>query len=230
MRDQGMIVLRALGALLSYPRDGVRQALPEIADAIRTSQMIAARQRGDLLALIDELRAGDLLAAEERYVDLFDRGRATSLHLFEHLHGEGRDRGQAMVDLKRIYERAGYELSSPELPDYLPVILEYLSCCDLRETRALLGGCAHLPTRIGPAFLAAGSAYAPLLQALLVIACEAPLDASAVPRATDRAENLDQDWFEQPAFAGEPLASAARTGRPAAARPSPTSGKIPPAR
>ena len=225
-----MIVLRALGALLSYPREEMRQALPEIADAIRASPLIAARERAGLLALIDDLRTRDLLEAEERYVDLFDRGRATSLHLFEHLHGEARDRGQAMVDLKRLYERAGYELSSRELPDYLPVILEYLSCCDLREARALLSDCAHLLKRIGQALIARGSAYAAVLQALLVIAGEAPLDVSAVPRATDRAENLDQDWFEQPAFAGEPLASATRTGRPAAARPSPTSGKIPPAR
>ena len=133
-----MIVLRALGALLSYPQEEIRQALPEIAEAIRASQMIPAPQREDLLTLIDEL-AGDLLKVEERYVELFDRGRAASLHLFEHLHGEGRDRGQAMVDLKRLYERAGYELSSRELPDYLPVVLEYLSCRDLRETRELLG-------------------------------------------------------------------------------------------
>src|SRR5262249_33784805 len=115
-------------------------------------------------------------------------------------------------------------------PTILPVILEYLSCCDLRETRALLADCAHILKPIGQALIARGSAYAAVLQALLVIAGEAPLDASAVPRATDRAENLDQDWFEQPAFAGEPLASATRTGRPAAARPSPTSGKTPPAR
>ena len=225
-----MIVLRALGALLSYPREQVRQALPEIADAIRVSPLIAAREREGLLALTEDLRTRDLLEAEEGYVDLFDRGRATSLHLFEHLHGEARDRGQAMVDLKRLYERAGYELSSRELPDYLPLILEYLSCCELRETRALLGDCAHLLKRIGQALIARGSTYAAVLQALLVIAGEVPLDASAVPRATDRAETLDQDWFEQPAFAGEPLAAAARTGRPAQARPSPTSGKTPPAR
>ena len=130
-----MIVLRALGALLSYPREEIRQALPEIADAIRNSPLIGPRERESLFALIDALRTGDLLEAEERYVDLFDRGRATSLHLFEHLHGEARDRGQAMVDLKRLYERAGYELSSRELPDYLPVVLEYLSCRDLQETR-----------------------------------------------------------------------------------------------
>src|ERR1700688_634016 len=191
-----MIVLRALGALLSYPREAARQALPEIADAIRASALIVPREREGLLALIDDLAADDLLEAEERYVGLFDSGRATSLHLFEHLHGEARDRGQAMVDLKRHYERAGYELSSRELPDYLPVVLEYLSCRDLQETQELLGDCAHILKRIAAALLARDSAYAAVLQALLVIAGEAPLDVAAVPRVAHRAENLDEDWLE----------------------------------
>ena len=208
-----MIVLRALGALLSYPQEEIRQALPEIAEAIRASQMIPAPQREDLLTLIDEL-AGDLLKVEERYVELFDRGRAASLHLFEHLHGEGRDRGQAMVDLKRLYERAGYELSSCELPDYLPVVLEYLSCRDLGETRELLGDCAHILRRIGQSLIARGSSYATVLQALLVVAGEDPIDVATVPRVTERAENLDRDWFEQPAFGGEPLAAGASVMTP----------------
>jgi nitrate reductase delta subunit len=204
-----MIVLRALGALLSYPREEVRQALPEIADAISSSQLIPPRQRRDLLTLIDELRAGDLLETEERYVELFDRGRAASLHLFEHLHGEDRDRGQAMVDLKRLYEQAGYELTVRELPDYLPVVLEYLSCRDIKETRELLGDCAHILRRIGESLIARRSGYAAVLQALLIIAGEDPIDAAAVPPVKERAENLDRDWFEQPAFGAEPTASAA---------------------
>jgi nitrate reductase molybdenum cofactor assembly chaperone NarJ/NarW len=202
-----MIVLRALGALLAYPRQEVRAALPDIAAAIRGSPLIAVRQRDDLLVLIDELAAGNLLEAEVRYVELFDRGRAASLHLFEHLHGEGRDRGQAMVELMRLYQRAGYELSSRELPDYLPVLLEYLSCRDLRETREILGDCAQILRRIGQSLVARGSSYAAILQALLIIAGEAPIDVAAVPRATQRTANLDRDWFEQPAFGDEPLAS-----------------------
>jgi len=213
-----MIVLRALGALLAYPCEEVRQALPEIADAIRASPLIAPREREGVLALVDDLAARDLLEAEERYVDLFDRSRATSLHLFEHLHGDARARGPAMVDLKRYYERAGYELSSSELPDYLPVVLEYLSCRDLREARALLGDCAHILRRIGEALLARGSGYAAVLQALLVIAGEAALDVAPVRRVADRAEDLDQDWFEQPAFGAEPASGAV-----------PMPGKMPPA-
>ena len=213
-----MIVLRALGALLSYPQEEIRQALSEIAKVIRASQLIPAPQRDDLLTLINELGAGDLLKVEERYVELFDRGRAASLHLFEHLHGEGRDRGQAMIDLKRLYERAGYELSSRELPDYLPVVLEYLSCRDLRETRELLGDCAHILRRIGQSLIARGSSYAAVLQTLLVIAGEDPIDTATVPRVAERIENLDRDWFEQPAFGAEPLISArsVRDSSPAA--------------
>ena len=206
-----MIVLRALGALLSYPREDLRRALPEIAELIRASPLIAARQREDLLALIDDLGNGDLLEAEERYVELFDRGRAVSLHLFEHLYGEGRDRGQAMVDLKNLYERGGYELSTRELPDYLPVVLEYLSCRDLREARELLSDCAHILRRIGQSLIARGSRYAAVLQALLVLAGEAVIDAATVPCVTDRMDNLDRDWFEQPAFAAEPLSTMSTT-------------------
>jgi len=218
-----MIVLRALGALLSYPREEVRQALPEIAEAIRTSQLVAPRQREDLLAFIGNLRGSDLLEAEERYVELFDRGRAASLHLFEHLHGEGRDRGQAMIDLKRLYEQAGYELSSRELPDYLPVVLEYLSCRDLRETRELLGDCARILRRIGQSLIARGSGYATVLQALLVIAGEDPIDVAAVARVKERSEDLDRDWLEQPAFDGVPLAGAGNSAPPAAPGTTPPS-------
>ena len=218
-----MIVLRALGALLSYPREDLRRALPEIAELIRASPLIAPRQREDLLALIDDLGNGDLLEAEERYVELFDRGRAVSLHLFEHLYGEGRDRGQAMVDLKNLYERAGYELATRELPDYLPVVLEYLSCRDLREARELLRDCAHILRRIGESLVARGSRYAAVLQALLVLAGEAAIDVATVPRVTDRNDNLDRDWFEQPAFAAEPQTSAMSTTRP-------STGKIQPRR
>ena len=195
-----MIVLRALSALLSYPRDDLRQALPEIADAIHNSPLVATREREGLMALIEELAAGDLLETEERYVELFDWGRATSLHLFEHLHGESRDRGDAMVELKRLYEHAGFELSTGELPDYLPVVLEYLSCRDLAEARDVLSDCAHLLKVIARALMTRNSAYASVMQALLVIAGEAPVDIRSVPRVYESVENLDRDWFEEPAF------------------------------
>jgi len=208
-----MLLFRALSALLSYPTAEMRGALPEIAGVIASSPLVAPRERGELLELVDELGRGELLAAEERYVDLFDRGRALSLHLFEHLHGDSRDRGEAMVELKRIYERAGFEISTRELPDYLPVVLEYLSCRDLAEARVMLADCAHILTTIGRSLIARGSQYAAVLQALIVIAGESPIDATKVPPVKERAESLDRDWAEEPAFAGAPMpaASSART-------------------
>ena len=189
-----MIVLRALGALLSYPREDLRQALPEIAEAIHTSPLVATRERDGLVILISELTSGDILAAEERYVELFDRVRATSLDLFEHRHGEGRGRGDAMVGLKRRYERAGFELATRELPDHLPVVLEYLSCRDVAGTRDTLRDCAHLVKRIGEALIA--RALLCSRPAGVARGCQRDaLDQHRVPRAVDRDGNSDGDWF-----------------------------------
>ncbi len=200
-----MIVLKAISALLSYPTSELQQALPELVAAISSSPLVAERERSGLLALIDELATRDLLDAQEHYVALFDRGRATSLHLFEHLYGDSRDRGDAMVDLKRLYGRAGFTLTTKELPDYLPVVLEYLSCRELDEARDMLCDCAHILKKIAEALIARDSAYASALQALIVVAGEQPVDSVSVPKAEHQREDLDRDWVEEPAFAGVPL-------------------------
>lgn len=197
-----MITLfKAFSALLSYPSVGMRHALPEIAGVVQTSPLVGDRQQEELLALIDELGEGDLLSAEERYVDLFDRGRALSLNLFEHLHGESRDRGTAMVELKQLYEAAGFELATRELPDYLPVVLEYLSCRDIGEAREMLADCAHIMTTIARSLIARQSRYAAVLQALIVIAGDQPVDVKEIKPVKEPVEGLDRDWIEQPAFA-----------------------------
>jgi nitrate reductase molybdenum cofactor assembly chaperone NarJ/NarW len=208
-----LLLFKALSALLSYPTQEMRQALPEIAAVVRASALVTSHEQRGLLDLVDELGGGDLLEAEERYVDLFDRGRALSLHLFEHLHGDGRERGEAMVDLKQMYERAGFELSARELPDYLPVLLEYLSRRDLAEAREMLTDCAHIVRTVGRSLIARGSRYGAIMQALLVIAGESPIDAAKTPRVRERPESLDRDWSEAPAFAGAPF-------------PAPASGKM----
>jgi nitrate reductase delta subunit len=204
-----MLIFRVFSALLSYPSSDMREALPEMAEVIGDSPLVGPAQRADLMALIKELGHGDLLDAEQRYSDLFDRGRALSLHLFEHLHGDSRDRGTAMVELKALYAAAGFELAGSELPDYLPVVLEYLSCRDMAEANDLLADCAHILKVIASALIARQSRYAAVLQALLVIAGEAPVDAAKVPPAKERPETIDKEWREEPAFAGDSLAGAA---------------------
>lgn len=200
-----MLIFRVFSALLSYPNAEMRAALPELAGVIVAEPMLTQIDRTDLAGLIGELGQGDLLDAEERYSDLFDRGRALSLHLFEHLHGDSRDRGSAMVELKELYQAAGYELASTELPDYLPVVLEYLSCRDVGEAREMLADCAHILKVIGRALIARRSPYAAVIQALLGIAGEERIDAAKVPLANERPDAIDKEWREEPAFAGVPL-------------------------
>ncbi len=204
-------LFKAFAALLTYPSEEMRQALPEISVVIASSPLVGAKEKQKLAELIAELGEGDLLAAEERYVDLFDRGRALSLNLFEHLHGEGRDRGAAMVDLKRLYDDAGFELVTRELPDYLPVVLEYLSQRDVAEARDMLADCAHILTSIARSLIARQSRYAAVLQALIVIAGEEPVDATGIKPVKPPAHELDYDWVEQPAFAGAPEVSTPAT-------------------
>jgi nitrate reductase delta subunit len=199
-----MLLFRVFSALLSYPSLDMRAALPDMAEVVGQSPLIGTSEREGLLALIDDLAQGDQLDVEERYSDLFDRGRALSLHLFEHLHGDSRDRGSAMVELKQLYASAGFDLSSSELPDYLPVVLEYLSCRSSDEAREMLADCAHILKVIARALISRQSHYATVLQALLVIAGEQPVDAAKVPPAKERPDSIDREWREEPAFGGAP--------------------------
>lgn len=207
------IIFRALGALLGYPASELRQALPEIAGAVRHSALLKPGDSAGILGLIELLASADPLWVEERYLELFDRQRATSLHLFEHVHGDARDRGNAMVELKAIYERAGFLLAANELPDYLPVVLEYLSCRGLAEAKDMLGDCAHILRAIGDGLRARGSPYATVFAALLGIIDEAGLSEKARPPQMAEPEDLDRDWFEQPAFAPDDPAVLRLRGR-----------------
>ncbi|MFM5892916.1 MAG: nitrate reductase molybdenum cofactor assembly chaperone [Novosphingobium sp.] len=119
--------LRVLSALLRYPDAAVQEAAPLLSALLAEDGVLTADQRSGLSPLLELLAHGDLLDCQEAYVGLFDRGRAVSLHLFEHVHGESRDRGQAMVDLRERYSAQGLEITAKELPDYLPLFLEYLS-------------------------------------------------------------------------------------------------------
>ena len=210
-----LITLRALGALITYPRPELIAALPEIGATLARSRILPRAERERLALLIAEMCAADGIDLEERYVELFDRGRATSLHLFEHVHGESRDRGTAMVELKEIYANAGYHLTTSELPDHLPVVLEYLSCRNLAEARAMLGDCAHILRHIGEALAQRSSRYAAVFAALLAVVEEPGLDWSKASEAPGRERSLDEDWAEAPAFA--PADGDKHAGAPALA-------------
>ncbi|MEO2039723.1 MAG: nitrate reductase molybdenum cofactor assembly chaperone, partial [Martelella sp.] len=159
------IALKITSLLLSYPEQELLDDLPELKAALASSAVPEA-VAVSLGRLVDDLAGRDLYEAQERYVHLFDRTRALSLHLFEHVHGESRDRGQAMVDLMALYETGGFEIDAKELPDYLPLFLEFLSTRPSAEAEDLLGQTAHITEAIGERLRKRESVYASAFAAL----------------------------------------------------------------
>ena len=201
--------LRALALLLGYPDAPLRGLLPQLMDAIDTERALPEARRLELRALCAELQRGDPLELEARYVETFDRGRATSLHLFEHVHGDSRDRGPAMVDLVQTYEKAGLLLAPEELPDHLCVVLEFASTQPAHIARDFLGEMAHILSAIFSALVQRGSPYAVAVAAVLELAGQR---VQAVAIEAD--EPMDDTWSEPPAFDGCSTKGQARPGEP----------------
>jgi nitrate reductase delta subunit len=199
---------KGLSALLTYPTAELQQAVPEIRAALDGEALLKASLRRQLDALLDEMAMGDLYDLQERYVFLFDRTRSLSLHLFEHVHGESRDRGQAMIDLKATYERAGLEIGATELPDFVPLFLEFLSLRPPAEAYELLGQPAHIFAALAERLRKRRSPYEAVFRALVALAAAKP-KADAVsallsepdPDAADLAA-LDAAWEDAPVTFG----------------------------
>ena len=205
-----MKIYRAFAALLHYPSAEVAAAAGDIAALVKEEGRVSRRARAAIDRLTAQLTLGDLLTAQEAYVGLFDRSRSLSLHLFEHIHGESRDRGQAMVNLAAHYEAHGYNIDSNELPDYLPLFLEFLSLVEPREAADLLSDVVHIVSAIRIRLERRGSDYAGIFQALEELAARRP-DSAAVESLLERdkppeaeAAELDKEWEEAPAFSGAP--------------------------
>jgi len=201
--------LRVLAALLSYPDADMRRHVPEMGGILRRERALPADRLDELDTLMAKLWRADPLDGEAEYVQLFDRGRGTSLHLFEHVHGDSRDRGPAMIDLAQTYEQAGLLLAPGELPDYLPAVLEFVSTQPPREAKAFLSEMAHILAVIFGALQKRESAYASVLGALLELAGE-----KAQPVAPAVEEPLDEAWAEPPVFDGCSTKGQARPGDP----------------
>lgn len=200
--------LRVLARLLAYPDAALRSDLPDLRAALHAERSVPAARVAELNALMDTLERGDQLDMQAHYVELFDRGHATSLHLFEHVHGDSRDRGPAMIDLTQTYEKAGLYLAPGELPDYLPVVLEFVSTQPPREARAFLGEMAHIFNAIFNALQQRQSAYASVLGALLELSGEKAHPVKVVPD-----EAIDASWEEPVVFDGCSIKGQAKPGQ-----------------
>ena len=199
---------KAFSALLSYPTEELKSAIGEIRDVIFVEAMAPRWALDQLSPLLKEIETLDLYELQERYVFLFDRTRSLSLHLFEHVHGESRDRGQAMVDLRQLYADAGLDADARELPDFLPMFLEYLSTRPAAEARALLGEPLTVIAALKERLARRKSPYAAVLRVLEAIAgvSPSPKELDALRKAPDddpnNLEALDALWEDQPVTFG----------------------------
>lgn len=194
---------RILSALLHYPDEALRGALPEIVAALQTDGF-APGHAWALAGLCRRLAQGDLLDRQEAYSTLFDRGRSCSLHLFEHVHGDTRNRGPAMIALVEAYQSAGYAPTGNELPDYLPLFLEFLAVAPPPLARELLGQAVPILDQIHARLVARGGtdaeAYAAVIAAALAEAGAAP--QARVEPEEDDPEEIDRAWEDAPVTFG----------------------------
>ena len=214
------LTLRALARLLGYPDAALRAALGELRDALHAERALSVETLTALDALLDWIGGQPPLQVEAAYVDTFDRGRATALHLFEHVHGDSRDRGPAMIDLMRTYEAAGMYLADGELPDHLAVLLEFASTQPPQQAREFIGETAHILQSIHAALRTRDSPYAAALAAVIELAGETVRPPEAAPAHAPQAEvPLDQSWQEPPVFDGCASVNPSSQSRPDTPQP-----------
>ena len=211
--------LKVLSALLSYPTAELQGAIAEMRRALDGEARLPQHNRERLDRILEEIATGDLYDLQERYVLLFDRTRSLSLHLFEHVHGESRDRGQAMVDLKALYERHGLYMSSTELPDHLPLFLEFLSAIPEAEACDLLGETSHVLEAIRQRLKKRKSTYSSIFSCAQVLAEAKPQTevVAALMGEPDEDPNdlmaLDAAWEEEEVTFGPAAAAGAQCGK-----------------
>ncbi len=211
--------LKALSLILSYPTRELQAAMPEIGGVLAADNRLKAAARRALRPLVEELGGRDIYDIEERFVLLFDRSRTLSLNLFEHVHGESRDRGGAMVSLIETYREAGLEPATSELPDHLPVLLEFLATRPEREAKAILTDAAHIFAALQERLMRRESSYAAVFAALLQIA-EVKASAEAVAELLESPDDdpedleaLDEVWEESEVLFGpDPNAGCPQVG------------------
>lgn len=192
---------KILAALLSYPTQEIADAAGDFTEVLESEGLLSARARQNLGRLAGQIASRDLYDLQERYVMLFDRSRTLSLHLFEHVHGESRDRGQAMVDLLALYEQNDLVMVEGELPDYLPLFLEFLSTQTVKEARALLGEAAHVLDALAERLRKRKSVYASVFKAMGELADRSTVIEGAkveTPASEDESlEAMDKAWAEE---------------------------------
>jgi nitrate reductase delta subunit len=205
------MTLRALSKLLAYPSAELQANIGAIRSALAAERVLPHSAIEGLEPLLSQLENLDLMDAQCAYSDLFDRSPKLSLHLFEHVHGESRERGQAMVELGQRYMAHGFLITAGELPDFLPLFLEFSSCMPAEQARQSVAEPAHVLAALEERLAERGSAYAGVFHALIAAAGARP-DAEALAQLHASAQDsrsLDEIWEEAPVDFTRPAAGSA---------------------
>ncbi len=207
-----MLILKVISRLLDYPSEGLFEASDELNDAVNASIYINPERRIALCEFIDKLTSRDIFDAQESYDLLFDRGRALSLLLFEHVHGESRDRGQAMVNLMKVYKSNGFHNDSSQLPDYIPLYLEFLSEQEPEFVQEWLGDICHLLTMLSERLIERECYYSVLFDSLidlsgLVVDRAEIIESVKKEKRDDTIEAIDKEWEDKEIKFDDPIQS-----------------------
>jgi nitrate reductase delta subunit len=197
-----MKTFKVISLLLMYPESDWLAALPEMHAALVDETDLNGEAATHMAPLFDLLHETRLITLQENYVATFDRNPSHSLHLFEHIHGESRDRGSAMIDLLNEYWKYDFDASSSELPDYVPLFLEFLSLLPADEALALLGDAVHVLATIGRKLDGNGSPYATAFQVLEALS---PVAAQELAEPPVRDMDEAMEMFGPTADGIEPL-------------------------
>ena len=199
MHPRSYKTFKALGIFLWYPGEEWLKGAKDFCALIEQEGLLNPHDMKAIRAFADNLTSRDIFEIQEEYVDTFDRARSLSLHLFEHVHGESRDRGQAMVDLAGMYQEQGFALAKSELPDYLPVFLEYLSALPVDEALDMLGDPAHVLAAIGKRLAERGSPYHVIFDSLVRLTGRQPekVEHIITPPPVNFVQ-LDKEWEDRP--------------------------------
>jgi len=176
-----MKTFKVLSLLLSYPQAELLQELDSLVAVLDEEKQLNGKAAKKLAELFKMMRTETQLELEQNYVGTFDRNPSHSLHLFEHIHGESRDRGMAMVNLIAEYRKHGLDMDAAELPDYVPLFLEYLSQLPDDEARAMLGETIDVMGLIGRKLKANNSPYYHVFDVLESISPVAAKELPDVP-------------------------------------------------
>jgi len=196
---------QALALLLTYPQADWLEQLDHVEALLAQESDQNGNAASTLAPLFDLLRTSTLIELQQNYVATFDQTPSHSLHLFEHIHGESRDRGQAMVNLLQEYRTHGLLMTADELPDYVPLFLEYLSQRPQADAAALLGDAVHVLALIGGKLNKNGSPYHTIFDVLQALS---PVEAQPLQEPPVRDMDEAMETFGPAIDGREPLLGA----------------------